>query len=222
MKEIAKNVFQISLMPRNSINCFVIDDVLIDSGIRSSGKKILKSVRNAGITKHVLTHAHPDHQGSSAIICDTLNIPLWTSESEMENAESGNTTRDYSDSRHLIARFQQNFWAGKGHKVSHVLKEGDSVGSFTVVDTAGHSKGHISFFRERDKVLIVGDMFTNMNLMTTIVGLNQSPDLFTTDRKKNLESIKKIAGLKPRILCFAHGPVLYDNGELEQFLSEMV
>ena len=221
MKKIAENVFQIPLMPRSGINCYVIDDILIDSGIRSSGSKILNAIKNIAITKHVLTHAHADHQGSSDFLCNRLNIPLWTSELEKENAESGNVTYEYPNSNSLIARFQQKYWAGKGHKVSQVLKEGDNVGSFTVIDTPGHSKGHISFFRETDGVMIVGDALVNMNLITTSVGLNQPPNLFTTDKKKNIESIKKIADLKPKILCFGHGPVLFDNGELEQFMSKM-
>lgn len=183
MKKIAENVFQIPLMPRSGINCYVIDDILIDSGIRNSGNKILSAIKNIEITKHVLTHAHADHQGSSDIICKTLNIPLWTSELEKENAESGNVTYEYPNSKSLIAKFQQHFWAGKGYKVSRVLKEGDNVGSFTVIATPGHSKGHISFFRERDKVLIVGDTLVNMNLVTTIVGLHQPPNLFTTEKK---------------------------------------
>lgn len=37
----------------------------------------------------------------------------------------------------------------------------------------------------------------------------------------NMESIKKIDDLKPKILCFGHGPVLYDNGELEKFMSKI-
>lgn len=221
MKEIAKNVYQIPLLPRNSINCYVIDDVLIDSGIRSSSNKILRAIKNVKISKHALTHAHADHQGSSDSICNTLNIPLWTSELEKNNAESGNVTNEYPDRNHLIAQFQQNFWAGKGHKVSRILKEGDSVGSFTVIETPGHSRGHISFFREMDKVLIVGDALINMNLVTTIVGLNQPPNLFTTDKKMNMESIKKIYALKPKIICFGHGPILYDKGDLERFLDKM-
>jgi len=221
MKEIAKNVFQIPLLPRNSINCYVIDDVLIDSGIRSSGNKILNAIRNIKITKHALTHAHADHQGSSSVICHTLNIPLWTSELERNNAESGNVIDEYPNEKHLIAIFQQKYWAGIGHKVSCLLKEGDSVGSFTVIETPGHSKGHISFFREKDKVLIVGDTLLNMNLLTTVAGLHQPPEIFTKDINKNKESIKKIYDLKPRILCFGHGPVLYNNGELERFLSAM-
>jgi len=221
MKEIAPNVFQIPLLPRNSINCYLIDDVLIDAGIRSSSAKILNAIKNHKISKHALTHAHADHQGSSKLICETLNIPLWTSELEKENAESGNVTSEYPNTKHLIARFQQRYWAGEGHTVSHVLKEGDSVGSFTVIETPGHAKGHISFFREKDRVLIIGDTLVNMNLLTTTVGLNQPPSIFTTDKLINIESIKKIAALKPKILCFGHGPVLYDNGELEKFLGRM-
>ncbi|MFN3852603.1 MAG: MBL fold metallo-hydrolase [Spirosomataceae bacterium] len=219
MKEIAKNVYQISLLPRNSINCYVIDDILIDAGIRSSGNIILKSIKQKKITKHALTHAHADHQGSSSTICKTLNIPLWTSELEKENAESGKVIYEYPNSKNLIARFQQRFWAGEGQKVSHLLKEGDAVGSFTVIETPGHSRGHISFFREKDRVLIVGDTMVNMNLLTTVVGLDEPPTLFTTDKEVNKESIKKLFDLKPKVLCFGHGPVLVDNGEFERFLN---
>ncbi len=221
MKKIAENVFQIPLMPRSGINCYVIDDILIDSGIRSSGNKILKAIKDFAITKHVLTHAHADHQGSSDFICNTLNIPLWTSELEKENAESGKVTYEYPNINSLIARFQQKYWAGKGHPVSHVLKEGDAVGSFTVIDTPGHSRGHISFFRETDGVMIVGDALVNMNLITTLVGLDQPPNAFTTDKRRNVKSIKKICDLKPKILCFGHGPVLFNNGELENFVKKL-
>ncbi|MDJ1481575.1 MBL fold metallo-hydrolase [Cytophagaceae bacterium YF14B1] len=221
MDEVAKNVYQISLFPRNGINCYVIDDILIDAGIRSSSTKILTAIKNKKITKHVLTHAHADHQGSSSQICSTLQIPLWTSELEKENAESGNVVYEYPNNRHLIAKFQQKYWAGKGHKVSHVLREGDTVGSFTVIDTPGHSRGHISFFREKDKVLITGDTLVNMNLLTTVVGLHQPPNLFTTDQAINRKSIQKLFALQPKILCFGHGPVLVDNGDFEKFMSTL-
>lgn len=219
MIEITKNVFHIPLLPRNSINCYVIDDVLIDSGIRSSGNTILRAIKNKKITKHALTHAHADHQGSSATLCDILKIPLWTSGLEKNNAESGNVTNEYPNKRHVIARFQQHFWAGEGHKVSRILKEGDTVGSFTVIETPGHSPGHISFFREEDRVLILGDVLVNMNLVTTVAGLSHPPDLFTKDKKLNMKSIQKIYNLKPQIICFGHGPVLYDNGHLERFMD---
>lgn len=221
MKLIAENVFQIPLLPRNSINCYVIDDILIDAGIRSSANSIFRALKGKKITKHALTHAHADHQGSSSVVCNTLNIPLWTSEPEKENAESGNVTDEYPNKKHLIARFQRKYWAGGGLKVSKILKEGDTVGSFTVIETPGHSRGHISFYREKDRVLIVGDTLVNMNLVTTVPGLHHPPAIFTTDKKRNIASIKKLFALNPKILCFGHGPVLIDNGELERFMRKI-
>lgn len=219
MKNIAQEVYQIPLFPRNAINCYVIEDVLIDSGIRSSGSTVLKALKNKSITKHALTHAHADHQGSSKLICESLEIPLLCSEPEKAFAENGNVTFEYPNPNHFISKFQQNFWAGKGHPVSYTLKENDTIGGFTVIETPGHSKGHLSFFREKDGVLIVGDVMTNMNLLTTKVGLHEPPNLFTTNQEINRKSILKLASLKPKILCFGHGPVLINNGELEMFIN---
>lgn len=221
MKNIAKDVYQIPLFPRNAINCYVIEDTLIDAGIRSSDRIILKALKDKSITKHALTHAHADHQGSSKVICETLNIPLLCSESEKEFAETGNVITEYPNPNHIISKFQKNFWAGKGHSVSGTLKEGDQIGGFTVIETPGHSSGHLSFFREKDGILIVGDVMTNMNLLTTIVGLNEPPNLFTADKKNNRKSILKLLSLKPKILCFGHGPVLFDNGDLEKFVQKL-
>ncbi|KAF2507809.1 MBL fold metallo-hydrolase [Flavobacterium zhairuonense] len=221
MKNIAKDVYQIPLFPRNAINCYVIEDVLIDAGIRNSANTILKALNDKAITKHALTHAHADHQGSSKVICETLNIPLLCSEPEKEFAENGNVITEYPNPNHFISKFQKNFWAGKGHPVSQILKEGDQIGGFTVIETPGHSRGHISFFREKDGVLIVGDVMTNMNLLTTKVGLNEPPHLFTANKETNRKSIQKLAFLKPKILCFGHGPALINNGELEKFVQSM-
>lgn len=221
MKNIAKDIYQIPLFPRNAINCYIIEDVLIDSGIRSSTNIILKALKDKTITKHALTHAHADHQGSSKVICETLSIPLLCSEPEKIAAENGNVIFEYPNPNHIISKFQKKFWAGKGHPVSQTLKEGDNIAGFTVIETPGHSSGHLSFFREKDGVLIVGDVMTNMNLLTTIVGLHEPPNLFTSNQERNRESIKKIALLKPKILCFGHGPVLKNNGELERFARKL-
>ncbi|MHC0444030.1 MBL fold metallo-hydrolase [Flavobacterium sp. 3-218] len=222
MKNIAKDFYQIPLFPRNAINSYLIEDVLIDAGIRTSAKTILKAIKGKSVTKHVLTHAHADHQGSSKIICEKLNIPLLCSETEKEFAENGNVINEYPNPNHFISKFQKNFWAGKGHSVSETLKGGDQIGGFTVIETPGHSRGHLSFFREKDGVLIVGDVMTNMNLLTTKVGLHEPPNLFTKDSETNRKSILKLASLKPKILCFGHGPVLYDNGELEKFSKSLI
>ncbi len=221
MKKIAPDVFQIPLMPRNSINAYLIEDVVIDAGIRSSANLLLKNLKNYEVNTHALTHAHADHQGSSKRLCENHKIPLWCSASEVPQAESGLVTVEYPNAQHFISRFQQRFWAGEGQKVSKIIKEGDTVGGFRVVDTPGHSSGHVSFFREKDGVLIVGDVMTNMNLLTTIGGLHEPPTLFTQNRELNRQSIKKLAALKPKILCFGHGAVLFNKNEWQIFVGKL-
>ena len=64
MKLIAKDVYQIPVMPRSGINTYLVEDFLIDAGIRSSANTIFKALKDKVVSTHVLTHAHADHQGS--------------------------------------------------------------------------------------------------------------------------------------------------------------
>ncbi|TWI85756.1 glyoxylase-like metal-dependent hydrolase (beta-lactamase superfamily II) [Lacibacter cauensis] len=218
--QIAEDVYQIALLRRNAINAYLVDNILIDAGIKYSGPKLISAIGDKEVKAHAITHAHADHQGASSFVCNHYQIPFWSSEAEKQYAETGNATAGYPYPNHLITKFQKKFWAGDGHPVQQILKEGDSVGTFRVVETPGHSKGHLSFFREKDGVLIVGDVLVNMNLLTTLPGLHEPPDLFTADLEQNRESIKKIARLRPKIMCFGHGPVLYDKGELHTFCKK--
>lgn len=222
MKQVSKNVYQLPLMPRNSINCYIAEGYLIDAGIRSSADKIIRSIAVHDVHTHVLTHAHADHQGSSKSVCERLQIPLWCSEKEKPQAETGNATGEYTLQQHPVTRFQRKYWAGEGYPVSKLIKENDCLGTFRVIETPGHSRGHLSFFREHDGVLIVGDVATNMNLLTTIPGLHLPPNLFTLNKEDNIKSLKKLASLKPKVLCFGHGPILFnDKQQFEQFVKKL-
>ncbi|AZA80111.1 MBL fold metallo-hydrolase [Chryseobacterium sp. G0186] len=218
---IAPEVFQISLMPRNSINCYIIEGVLVDSGIRSSYKTVKKAIQKIPVYEHVLTHAHADHQGCSDQICAEFEIPLLCHPNEVLRTETGMATQDYPHPQHWIAKFQQKYWAGQGHKVERTIVENDMIGNFRVLETPGHSAGHISLFRERDGVLIIGDVATNMNLLTTAIGLRLPPNIFTSDQKRNIQSLQKLAELNPSIICFGHGPVLRNTAQkFERFVAK--
>jgi glyoxylase-like metal-dependent hydrolase (beta-lactamase superfamily II) len=79
-----------------------------------------------------------------------------------------------------------------------------------VLDVPGHSAGHVAFWREADRILITGDVLFNMHLATTAPGLREPPRPFTTDPERNRASIRRIAGLEPRVVGFGHGPMLHD------------
>ncbi|GEM53519.1 putative metallo-hydrolase YflN [Empedobacter brevis NBRC 14943 = ATCC 43319] len=221
LRQIAPEVFQISLMPRNGINCYIIEGVLVDSGIRNSYTMIKKVLQKITVHKHLLTHAHADHQGCSDQICSEFQLPLLCHPGEVFKTETGMVTHDYPTPQHWIAKLQKKYWAGQGHKVEQTIVENDKIGDFKVIETPGHSTGHISLFRERDGVLIIGDVATNMNLLTTVTGLQLPPSIFTSDQQLNIKSLHKLSKLNPAIICFGHGPILINKDrKFEQFVSK--
>lgn len=221
LRQIAPEVFQISLMPRNSINCYIIEGVLVDSGIRSSYTTVKKTLQKIPVYQHVLTHTHADHQGCSDQICAEFEIPLLCHPDEVFRTETGMVTNDYPTPQHWVAKLQQKYWAGQGHKVEQTIIENDKIGNFRVIETPGHSAGHISLFRERDGILIIGDAATNMNLLTTATGLRLPPGIFTSDQKRNIKSLQKLAELNPAIICFGHGPIMQNTDrKFEQFVAK--
>lgn len=218
---VAPGVTQLALVPRQAINAYLIGSVLIDAGIRTSATGLLKVLAPRPLSAHVLTHAHADHQGASAAICTSRQIPLWCSQADRQRAEQGNVTSIYPDPHSLMSRFQQRYLAGPGHPVDRTLQEGDSVEDFTVIAAPGHTPGMLAFWREHDRVLILGDVLANINLLTTIPGLHEPPRQYTTDPVENRRSIKKLAALQPKVVCFGHGPVLRDPAALQAFVARL-
>jgi hydroxyacylglutathione hydrolase len=220
MQQLAEDVYQLRGFPPNAINVYVIGDVLIDAATRQAEKRIMRQIAGRNITAHALTHAHPDHQGSSHAICERLDIPLWCGQGDVPAMETPGAITNPKAPRWLNWA-QARFWVGPPHPVARALHEGDELAGFTVLETPGHSAGHVSFWRESDRVLIVGDVLGNMNFITGIPGLNTPPDLFTPDPARNRESARRLAELRPALACFGHGAPLRDPDKLARFVAQL-
>jgi glyoxylase-like metal-dependent hydrolase (beta-lactamase superfamily II) len=218
MKQLAEDVHMLSGWPKNAINVYVIGDVLIDAATRQGEKRIMKQIAGKTVTAHALTHAHPDHQGSSHAICEQLGIPLWCGQDEVPAMETPGAIVN-PKAPVWLNKLQARYWTGPPHPVARALKEGDEVAGFTVLETPGHSRGHVSFWRESDRVLIIGDVLGNINFITGIPGLNTPPDLFTPDPARNRASARRLAELKPALACFGHGAPLRDPDKLAKFVA---
>ena len=120
-----------------------------------------------------------------------------------------------------ITRLQRRFWQGPAHPVSRQLRAGDDLNGFEVLETPGHSKGHVSLWRESDRVLIVGDVMTNMNILTGQTGLHEPLKLFTLDAERNRQNILRLVKLEPRIALFGHGQPLRDPEALARFAQTL-
>ena len=110
-------------------------------------------------------------------------VARWvpTGESDVPAMEGGPDHISSLQHPGLLNRMQKRFWTGPAHPVDRVLRDGDEVGGFAVFDVPGHSAGHVAYWRERDRVLILGDVVNTMSLLTTRPGIREPPEVFTPD-----------------------------------------
>lgn len=219
MQEVVPGVMWLPLVPPHGINAYLADNILFDAGTRYHRWWLLYTLRRQRVVAHALTHAHPDHQGSSHAVCQALNIPLWCGAGDAPAVQTG-TTRELLPPA-LINRWLDQAFAGPPHPVDRVLHEGDVVGSFEVVDVPGHSPGHIAFWRERDRVLIVGDVVVSSHPVTSQIQLREPLPFFSPDPALNRRSARKLAALRPRVLCFGHGPPLHNGAQFVKFAEQL-
>ena len=212
MLSIADDVWQLPLTPRNAINAYLIGDVLVDTGIKQSAEKIAGMLAGRTISAIALTHAHADHAGAVKDLADRFGAPVWCGAQDREAAETGRVVLAPAFRRPRLNALVGATAGFDPAPVARTLAEGDSLtAGFTVLDTPGHSPGHVSFWRETDRTLICGDVFFNMHLLTTVPGLRQPPHPFTTDPAENRRSERRLGALEPATLAFGHGPVLSDD-----------
>src|SRR5271168_5194055 len=220
MEQLAEDVYQLKGWPKNAINVYLVGDVLIDAATRQAEKRIMRQIAGQTVTAHALTHVHPDHQGSSHAICEQLGIPLWCGRADVPAMEVPGSVIARAAPR-IVKSLQERFWVGPPHPVARALSEGDEVAGFTVLETPGHSRGHVAYWRESDRVLILGDVLNGTNLLTGVRGLHEPPRIFTPDPPRNRESARRLAALEPALVCFGHGPPLRDPKELTDFASRL-
>lgn len=215
MRELAEGVWQLSGRPTDNINVYVLGDVLIDSGAATDKKRVLKQIAGRDIRAHALTHAHIDHFGSSHAVCTRLNIPLWAGERDVEAVEAGKMVGK------LPGLGERMLPAAKAHPVDRALSEGDAVAGFEVLSTPGHSPGHVSYWRESDRVLVCGDVMWGYNPFLLRGAIREPFAAFSPDPALNRESARRLAALEPELVLFGHGAPLRDPAKFAQAVAKL-
>ena len=204
--------------PGRTLNVYLLGSVVVDSGVRWSRRRLARQLAGRQITAHALTHAHFDHAGSSAWLCRTLGVPLWCGAGDAAAIASG---RVDSHGSPLVNRLQRTLAPVTAHPVSRALREGDVLAGFEVLEVPGHSPGALAFWRERDRVLICGDVLANFGLHPTRPRLVLAPAALSSDYEQNRRSAARLAELRPRLACFGHGFAVTDPGRFTAAVDQL-
>lgn len=220
MKLLAPEVWRLDEFPGPITNCYLIDDVLVDTGRRWDRRRIFREIMDRKIAMVALTHVHPDHQGVARDICVARGIPLACHADDVEAMEGRRPLQEGS-ADNALTRFVCRIWQGPPHPVTRVLHEGDEVAGFRVIHAPGHSRGEVIFFRESDRVAVCGDVIRNMSFATGLTGIKEPLSLLTYDMAENRRSIRKLAELKPTLILPGHGPAVTDLAKFARFVNQL-
>lgn len=223
------------------VNAFMIKQpekkwVLVDTGLENSFEYIVteseerfgKSTRPESI---VLTHGHFDHTGSVLTLAERWNVPVYAHALEMpyitgkKDYPRGNPDTDEG----LVAKMSAYFphrSIDLGFRAVELPSDGSIPGmaGWTWIHTRGHTEGHISLFRERDRTLIAGDALTTtkqesfLSVLTQKEQIKGPPAYLTPDWAAAKESIEFIRTLNPELMLPSHGKPMSGN-ELNEHLQ---
>lgn len=215
------------------------DFVLIDAGMPKSSDKIIEAAKerfgkNSKPKAIILTHGHFDHVGAVIELAEHWNVPVYAHKQElpylngMEDYQSPDPLADSG----MVAKMSPIF-PKKGIDITEKLNDLPADGSvpyvpdFEWIHTPGHTKGHISLYREKDKALIAGDAFITVkqdslyNVLTQEKNIYGPPKYFTTDWKAAKASVEKLASVNPEIAITGHGQPMTGT-ELAEELTKLV
>ena len=218
--EIIPNVH---LIPKTVANPYLLIDpdglTLIDAGLPGSHKKILRYIASLGyapkdLKRIMITHADYDHVGGLAPLKKATGACVFASPVEAQAMAEGHALRPVKP-RRLITRLLFGLMAGLFKPASvqadELLSDGQILpvlGGLRVIETPGHTPGHISLFAPSVGVLFCGD-----SIVSGEDGLRGSSGANNWDQAKSDASVCKQAALGARILCSGHGPVVIDAAD---------
>ncbi len=188
------------------VNAYLVreDDgfTLVDTMIGGSAQRIIDAAHSAGgeIRRVVVTHAHGDHIGSLDALKQQLGDGVQVLIPELD-------ARIIAGEK-VVAGKLPGSWPKVATTPDERLKGGDRVGSLEVVDTPGHTPGHVSYLDTRDRSVIVGDVYTAVGSLAVSNHFSLPFPLAaaaTWDKAKDLESAKALRALDPSLLVFGHG-----------------
>lgn len=196
------------------VNVFLVEEedglTVVDTALPGSAKAIVRGAGVIGtpIKRVLLTHAHDDHVGSLDKLIELLEADVEVLASERDaRLMAGDLTLDEDEPADKL----RGGLKGTQTKPTRTIAEGDMVGSLRVIETPGHTPGHLSLIDERDGTLYCGDVFSTLGGMATTAQVNPLfplPAMATWHRPWVIESANKLIELGPDRLAPGHGRVV--------------
>ncbi len=212
--------------------------VLVDAGLpgtagriaATAGQRFGADARPAAI---IMTHGHFDHVGALRALAARWDVPIYAHELELPYLTGRS---DYPPPDPTVGGGAMAWlsWLypkkpiDLSARVWALPVDGrvPEMPGWRWMHTPGHSPGHISLYREADRLLIAGDAFVTTKQESAITALMKPqevhgpPVYFTPDWQAARRSVEALASLHPAVAATGHG-VPMQGAELERELQAL-
>lgn len=188
------------------------------SHIKGWAEKVFGRVPNA----IVLTHGHFDHVSAAKDLADEWDVPIYAHPLEFPylTGQKAYPPPNWAAGGGAMPLLSPMFPRGPidlGGRLRPLACESGSamvpeLPGWTLLHTPGHTPGHVSFFREEDRTLLVGDAFCTTKPESFFeASFLQQPELhgppayFTSDWNDAMASVQQLAKLEPATVAPGHG-----------------
>ena len=197
--------------------------VLVDAGLPGAADSIRRTAEElfgAGARPQaiILTHGHFDHVGALATLAEQWDVPVYAHRLELPHL-TGAADYPPPDPRvgkgvmALLSFAYPNKAIDLGDRATALPEDGSvpGVAGWRWVHTPGHTRGHVSLFRDEDRCLIAGDAFVTTQQESLYAVATQQeevhgpPAYFTPDWAAARRSLEHLAALAPASAATGHG-----------------
>jgi len=202
--------------PRALVNAYLVRaDVptIIDTGTPGAAERVLGALGGVGLRpgdvgRILLTHAHADHAGNAAELAGATGAAVhvapgaapFVSERREQPRPQAATPIGHGLVQYVKVALP---WTLDPFETEASLVDGAQVGPFRVVDTPGHSAGHVSLLWEERGILFAGDAAANI----TAVGPHPAAD----DPDLSRATFRRLGEHRFDSACFGHGLALRER-----------
>ncbi len=213
--------------------------VLVDAGLPNAAPEIRSVVvdrfgRKSKPEAIILTHGHFDHVGGLVELVDEWEVPVYAHPLEIPylTGEKSYPEPDDTVEGGMLAKISPmypNEPINLGDAVQSLPEDNSVPGlpEWKWVHTPGHTPGHVSFYREKDGMLLSGDAFITVrqdsfyNVLMQNEEINGPPRYLTTDWEASRKSVETLEALQPKTVVPGHGSAV--GGEkLKEGLRKLV
>lgn len=212
-EQVAEDAWRVDL---ERVNAYLIRTeeglVAVDAGLPTSSEDVHAAIEEIGedpanLAAVLVTHTDLDHVGGLVDLVEGTEATVYLSPIAAEIL-TGQRRPPWLSTKGLFQRVTNRFVDAPEPARMEIVDDGDVVHGLRVLATPGHGLGHLSFAREHDGLVFIGDLVRLDREQPRIAPgfINYDTDEAEESLKHLLETLDNV-----QIVCAGHGEVMVED-----------